>query len=44
MTETTLNSQQTERQDLFCHTDLNHPVMKILFDLPLADKAMEQAD
>jgi len=39
MTEQNLSPQQQEtkaRQELFCYTDLSHPVMQVLFNLQLA--------
>jgi len=39
-----LTTEQTEREALFCHTDLSHPVMKILFDLPSDDDKTEQVN
>lgn len=46
MTEQTteLSAEQTEREALFCHTDLNHPAMKMLFDLAFNDESTDQMD
>lgn len=43
MTEKNLSSQQQEtetRHELFRYTDLNHPVMQVLFDLQLDETTL----
>ncbi len=37
MSESNLTEQEIEtRKELFCYTDLTHPVMQTLFELPVS--------